>query len=72
MVYLLALLLGIAVDLNPLRLLAAIVMIALGSGLFSTFSLHHRLYRQDSRTLHGHRSGPDHADLLRQQCDISH
>lgn len=39
MVYLLALLLGIAVDLNPLHLLAAIAMIALGSGLFSTFSL---------------------------------
>ncbi len=39
MVYLLALLLGIAVDLNPLHLLAGIGMIALGSGLFSTFSL---------------------------------
>lgn len=39
MVYLLALLLGIGVNLNPLHLLAAIGMIALGSGLFSTFSL---------------------------------
>lgn len=39
MVYLLALLLGIAVDLTPLHLLAATGMIALGSGLFSTFSL---------------------------------
>lgn len=39
MVYLLALVLGIAVDLSPVHLLAAIGMIALGSGLFSTFSL---------------------------------
>lgn len=39
MVYLLALLLGISVNLNPLHLAAAVGMIALGSGLFSTFSL---------------------------------
>jgi ABC-2 type transport system permease protein len=39
MVYLLALVLGIAVDLNPIHLLAAVGTIALGSGLFSTFSL---------------------------------
>ncbi|WP_208986344.1 ABC transporter permease [Mesorhizobium erdmanii] len=39
MVYLLALLLGISVDLDPIHLAAAIGMIALGSGLFSTFSL---------------------------------
>ncbi|MGO9005911.1 MAG: ABC transporter permease [Beijerinckiaceae bacterium] len=38
-VYLLALVLGIAVDLNPINLVAVALMIALGSGLFSTFSL---------------------------------
>jgi ABC-2 type transport system permease protein len=38
-VYILALALGIGIDLNPLRLLAVAVLIALGSGLFSTFSL---------------------------------
>lgn len=38
-VYLLALLLGISVNLNPVHLVAAIGIIALGSGLFSTFSL---------------------------------
>jgi ABC-2 type transport system permease protein len=38
-VYLLALGLGIAVDLNPLHLAAVAGVIALGSGLFSTFSL---------------------------------
>ena len=38
-VYVLALVLGIGVNLNPLNLLLAGLMIALGSGLFSTFSL---------------------------------
>lgn len=38
-VYLLALALGIAIDLDPLNLLSAALLIALGSGLFSTFSL---------------------------------
>ncbi|HKM65361.1 MAG TPA: ABC transporter permease [Acidisphaera sp.] len=38
-VYLLAGALGIAIDLNPLNLLGVIGLIALGSGLFSTFSL---------------------------------
>lgn len=38
-VYLLALALGIAIDLDPLHLLAVALLIALGSGLFSTFSL---------------------------------
>jgi len=38
-VYLLSFALGIAIDLNPLHLLAVGVLIALGSGLFSTFSL---------------------------------
>ncbi|WP_429925699.1 ABC transporter permease (plasmid) [Agrobacterium vitis] len=39
MVYLLALVLGISVNLNPGALLAVAGLIALGSGLFSTFSL---------------------------------
>lgn len=38
-VYLLAWLLGIAIDFNPLNLLAVAGLIALGSALFSTFSL---------------------------------
>jgi ABC-2 type transport system permease protein len=38
-VYLLAFALGIAIDLNPGHLLAVAGLIALGSGLFSTFSL---------------------------------
>jgi ABC-2 type transport system permease protein len=38
-VYVLALALGIGIDLHPLRLLAVAILIALGSGLFSTFSL---------------------------------
>jgi ABC-2 type transport system permease protein len=38
-VYLLAVALGIAVDLNPLDLLGVALLIALGSALFSTFSL---------------------------------
>ena len=39
MVYLLALVLGIGLDLRPLDLLAVAGLIVLGSGLFSTFSL---------------------------------
>jgi len=38
-VYLLAIVLGIAVDLNPLHPIVVAALIALGSGLFSTFSL---------------------------------
>ena len=38
-VYLLAVALGIAVDFHPANILGVIVFIALGSGLFSTFSL---------------------------------
>ncbi|MBI1218826.1 MAG: multidrug ABC transporter permease [Rhodobacteraceae bacterium] len=38
-VYLLALVLGIGIDLNPLNLLGVAGLIALGSALFSTFSL---------------------------------
>jgi ABC-2 type transport system permease protein len=38
-VYLLALVLGISLALNPLNIIGVAVLIALGSGLFSTFSL---------------------------------
>jgi ABC-2 type transport system permease protein len=38
-VYLLAFALGISIDFEPLHLLAVVLLIALGSGLFSTFSL---------------------------------
>ena len=38
-VYLLALVLGVGIDLNPLNILGVVVVIALGSALFSTFSL---------------------------------
>ena len=38
-VYVLSALLGISLNLNPLHLLGVVVLIALGSGLFSTFSL---------------------------------
>jgi len=38
-VYILSALLGISLNLNPLNLLAVVGLIALGSGLFSTFSL---------------------------------
>ncbi|MGO8869544.1 MAG: ABC transporter permease [Alphaproteobacteria bacterium] len=38
-VYLLALLIGVAIDLNPLNILAVAAIIALGSALFSTLSL---------------------------------
>ncbi len=38
-VYILAAVLGVALSYNPLHILGVIVMIALGSGLFSTFSL---------------------------------
>ena len=38
-VYLLALLIGVAIDLDPLNILAVAVIIALGSALFSTLSL---------------------------------
>lgn len=39
MVYLLALVMGIGIDLNPLNLIGVAALIALGSALFSTFSL---------------------------------
>jgi ABC-2 type transport system permease protein len=39
MVYILALVMGIGIDLNPLHLLGVVGLIALGSALFSTFSL---------------------------------
>ncbi|MGB8275502.1 MAG: ABC transporter permease [Alphaproteobacteria bacterium] len=38
-VYLLALVIGVAVDLNPIHILGVVVFIALGSALFSTLSL---------------------------------
>jgi ABC-2 type transport system permease protein len=38
-VYVLALLLGVGIDLNPVSVIGVIVVIALGAGLFSTFSL---------------------------------
>ena len=38
-VYLLALLLGVAIDLNPLNILAVAAVIGLGAALFSTLSL---------------------------------
>jgi ABC-2 type transport system permease protein len=38
-VYLLALLIGVGIDLNPLHLIGVVAIIALGSGLFATLSL---------------------------------
>jgi ABC-2 type transport system permease protein len=38
-IYVLALLLGIAIDLHPLHLASVLLLVMLGSGLFSTFSL---------------------------------
>ena len=38
-VYLLALLIGVGVDLNPLHMIGVVAIIALGSGLFATLSL---------------------------------
>jgi len=38
-IYALSLALGIAVDLNPVKLVAVLLLVMLGSGLFSTFSL---------------------------------
>jgi ABC-2 type transport system permease protein len=38
-VYVLALALGVGINLNPLSILGVVVIIALGSALFSTFSL---------------------------------
>ena len=57
-------------DLSPLNLLAVLGLIALGSGLFSTFSLIIACIVQDARAVHGHRPGADDADLLRQQRDL--
>ena len=38
-VYLLALLIGVGIDLHPARVLGVVIVVALGSALFSTFSL---------------------------------
>ena len=38
-VYLLALLIGVGIDLNPLHMIGVVAIIALGSGLFATLSL---------------------------------
>ena len=39
------------------------------SSLLHLFA-HYRLYRQDPRTLHGHRPDIDHADVFCEQCDL--
>ncbi len=42
------------------------------SGRLLDFFAGRRVHRQDPRALHGHRPGPDHADVLCQQRDLSH
>ncbi|WP_271618999.1 ABC transporter permease [Bradyrhizobium sp. CCBAU 51745] len=68
-VYILSLLLGVGIALNPLNMLGVAAAIIVGSGLFSTAFIDHRLHRQDARTVHGYRTGADNADLFCQQCD---
>lgn len=65
--YVLALLLGVGVDLHPLNILGVAAAIVLGSALF----VDHCMRRKDARALHGDWPGADHADLLRQQRYLS-
>jgi ABC-2 type transport system permease protein len=69
-VYLLALALGVGIDLNPASILGAAAAIAVGSALFSTFSLIIACIVKTRERFHGHRPGVDDANLLRQQCDL--
>ncbi len=70
-VYALAALLGIHIVFGPLHIIGVIALIAIGSGLFSTFSLIIACLVKTREKIHGDRPGAHHADLLRQQCDLS-
>lgn len=43
----------------------------LGVGFVLDAFPHHRLHRQDTRTLHGNRTSADYADFFCEQCDLS-
>jgi hypothetical protein len=71
-IYLCAALMGVNLDFDPRRIVLVILFVALGAGLFSTFSLIIAcIVKTRERFIHGDRAGPDDADLLRQQCNLS-
>ncbi len=70
-VYVLALLLGVGIDLTSPQYSRRRRRHCARFGAVFHAVADHCLHRQDTRTLHGDRPGPDHADLLRQQCHLS-
>jgi ABC-2 type transport system permease protein len=70
-VYLLALLLGVGVSLDPIHIVGVAAVNRAGFGAVLDTFAHHRLYCEDARAVHGHWSGDHDADLLRQQRDLS-
>jgi len=70
-VYLLALALGVGINLNPLSILGVVAIIALGFRVVFDVFADHRLHREDARKVHGHRPGAHDAYLLRQQRHLS-
>jgi ABC-2 type transport system permease protein len=69
-IYLCAALMGVNLDLDPRRIVLVIVRHARSWTIFHLLA-DHCLHREDARALHGDRAGPDDADLLRQQRNLS-
>ena len=69
-VYVLASLLHVAVSLEPVHLAGMMLLIVLGARPVRHLLAHRRLSGEDTRAVHGHWPGGDHADLLRQQRDL--
>lgn len=70
-VYLLALLIGVGIDLNPLHMIGVVAIIALGSGLFATLSLIIACMVKTPGAVYGHWPGAHYAVFFRQQCHLS-
>ena len=71
-IYLCAALMGVkSRSRSPPHCLGHIVRRARSWNIFHLLA-DHCLHREDARALHGDRAGPDDADLLRQQCNLSH
>jgi hypothetical protein len=62
-VYLLAVALGINVNLNPVALLGVAALIALGSAPALDLFTYRPMHRKDSEAVHGHRPSLDDADI---------
>ncbi len=71
-VYVLALLLGVKMNMNPLAWIGMLLAVLLGAAFFATLSLIIACIVKTPGALHGNWPGPDHAAFLRQQRHLSY